>query len=95
MTTTPEQLQAWQEKFCTAFNIRLWELPPSGNFSSLGLGREWAGYLRCCQENEQAIKDSYTQALEDVAEGFIKQKSWTRDYAYAVVQHAAEEGATK
>lgn len=35
------------------------------------------------------------QALEDVAEGFIKQKSWLRDYAYVVVEHAAEEGATE
>jgi hypothetical protein len=35
------------------------------------------------------------QALEDVANGFIKQKSWTQDMAHAVVQHAADEGAKK
>jgi hypothetical protein len=34
-------------------------------------------------------------ALEDVANGFIKQKSWMQDYAHAVVQHAADEGALK
>lgn len=35
------------------------------------------------------------QVLEDVANGFIKQKSWTQDYAHAIVQHAADEGALK
>jgi hypothetical protein len=35
------------------------------------------------------------QALEDVANGFIKQKSWTQDMAHAVVQHAAHEGSLK
>ena len=44
---------------------------------------------------EQAIKDARKQALADVAEGFIKQKSWVRDYAFAVVEHAAEEGSPK
>jgi hypothetical protein len=34
-------------------------------------------------------------ALEDVANGFIKQKSWTQDMAHAVVHHAADEGALK
>lgn len=49
--------------------------------------------------SENVFKDGYNAghkaALEDVAEGFIKQKSWLRDYAYAVVEHAAEEGAFK
>lgn len=48
---------------------------------------------------EYVFKDGYNAgrkaALEDVAEGFIKQKSWLRDYAYAVVEHAANEGAFK
>jgi hypothetical protein len=35
------------------------------------------------------------QALKDVANSFIKQKSWTQDMAHAVVQHAADEGALK
>jgi hypothetical protein len=35
------------------------------------------------------------KALEDVANGLIKQKSWTQDMAHAVVQHAADEGESK
>lgn len=53
------------------------------------------GYIRAKQETEQAVEDARKQALEDVAEGFIKQKSWARDYAFAVVEHAAHEGAIK
>ena len=39
--------------------------------------------------------ESRKQALQDVAEGFISQKSWTRDMAFYVVEHAAQEGSTK
>ena len=41
------------------------------------------------------IEYGRNQALEDVTNGFIKQKSWTQDYAHAVVQHAADEGVLK
>jgi hypothetical protein len=35
------------------------------------------------------------KALEDVVNGFAKQKGWTQDMAYVVVQYAAAEGALK
>jgi hypothetical protein len=44
---------------------------------------------------EIGLDEGRKQALEDVANGFIKQKSWTQDMAHAVVQHAALEGAFK
>lgn len=53
-------------------------------------------YLHRDFERWQAAEEfGRKQALEDIAEGFIKQKSWLRDYAYAAVEHAAEEGATQ
>jgi hypothetical protein len=88
MTTTPEQLQAWRDRWCTLF-------PQWADGIGILSAASWQGYMRRCQETEQAIKDARKQALEDVAEGFIKQKSWMRDYAFAVVEHAAKEGVTK
>ena len=95
MTTTPEQLQAWREEFEKTETNPYLEKTALGMYAVTSIENRWQGYLRRCQETEQAIKDARKQALADVAEGFVKQKSWVRDYAYGVVEHAAEEGATK
>jgi hypothetical protein len=52
-------------------------------------------FITAAQARELGEAYGRKQALEDVANGFIKQKSWTQSMAHAVVQHAADEGALK
>lgn len=86
---------------CTgAFNKLLFEQYPKLDASMLQDNNEGFKYLSESVEVlwlafEFGWNESRKQALEDVAEGFIKQKSWTRDYAFAVVEHAAQEGDKK
>lgn len=69
MTTTPEQLQAWREEFEKPLKLLpnyLKRLPQRRDeYANDEAECEWQGYLRRCQETEQAIKDAHKQALEE------------------------------
>lgn len=86
---------------CTeAFNKLLSEQYPKLDASMMQDNNEGFKYLSESVEVlwlafEFGWNESRKQALQDVAEGFISQKSWTHDVAFSVVEHAAQEGAEK
>ena len=61
--TTPEQLTKWREAGNAA-----WRTHNNPIFSHTPQTTYVCGYLRRCQETEQAIKDARKQALEESIE---------------------------
>lgn len=49
----PEQLAKWQKEFASSYKIGK---SHNSNFAAIGLNGEWQGYLRRCQETNQALK---------------------------------------
>lgn len=76
--TTPEQLQAWQDEA-----EAIWTKDHTLN-SPYPKQHFIAGYLRRCQETEQAIKDARKQAIEDCA-------NFAKDWA---MEHVIQDDAT-
>lgn len=61
-TPTPEQTAQWREEAQKVWN----EQGRAHWVNMAGFNNYAAGYLRRCQETEQAIKDAKKQALEEV-----------------------------
>ena len=67
--TTPEQLQAWREEFEAPYHTMDLSLverqrngePAEWEYYELSLETCWRGYLRRCQETEQALKSDDQQ----------------------------------
>lgn len=64
--TTPEQLAKWREEFEKTETNPYLEKTVLGMYAVTSIENRWQGYLRRCQETEQALKDARKQALEEV-----------------------------
>lgn len=79
--TTPEQLAKWTATFEEWFAT---QLTVAGIPRHIQQGYALHGYLRRCQETEQAIKDARKQVIEDCA-------NFAKDWA---MEHVIEDDAT-
>ena len=84
MTTTPEQLQAWREKFEKAENPYHTDRQPNGVYTLNAIENRWKGYLRRCQETEQAVKDAkHFKEILDVAYNRFELKQTDKDFLFS------------
>lgn len=101
MTTTPEQLQAWREEAALAFpkilkeqysNLDDAQQSKGAEFKYISMATEgvWLafelGYLRRCQETEQAIKDARKRALEEALKCFDEFEEGERWSHYRILE---------
>ena len=71
--TTPEQLAKWREEFESIYHPSDCTIRFNNRYANLNLEGFWQGYLRRCQETEQAMKLAKFGAmvLSTYKEGYV------------------------